>query len=74
MGAAPVPEPLHRFLAALAWLVRLRLIPTLSPLAPLFHFATNHVRWGEHRGGMFVEVEGTNVSGSPIRALLAPAR
>ena len=57
MGAGPVPEVLHRALAALAWLVRLRVIPTLSMLAPLMHFATNHLRWGEHRGGMFVEVE-----------------
>jgi hypothetical protein len=58
MGAAPVPELLHRSLIALAWLVRLNLIPTLLPLAPLFHYATNHLRWGQHRGGMFVEVEG----------------
>jgi hypothetical protein len=64
MGAAPVPELLHRFLAALAWLVRLRLWPSLSPIAPLMHFATNHIRWGEHRGGMFVEVSGTNASGA----------
>jgi hypothetical protein len=67
MGAAPVPELLHRFLAALAWLVRLRLIRTLLPMAPLFHFATNHVRWGEHRGGMFVEINGIDASGSPMR-------
>jgi hypothetical protein len=65
MGAGPVPETLHRALAALAWLVRLRLIPTLSPLAPLMHFATNHLRWGEHRGGMFVEVEGAGETGAP---------
>ena len=65
MGAGPVPETLHRALAALAWLVRLRLIPTLSPLAPLMHFATNHLRWGEHRGGMFVEVEGADDTGAP---------
>ena len=65
MGAGPVPETLHRALAALAWLVRLRLIPTLSPLAPLMHFATNHLRWGEHRGGMFVEVEGVDETGAP---------
>jgi uncharacterized protein DUF4166 len=30
------------------------------------HFATNHVRWGEHRGGMFVEVTGSNASGAPL--------
>ena len=66
MGAAPVPELLHRFLIALAWLVRLRLLPTLSPIAALMHFATNHIRWGEHRGGMFVEVSGTDASGAPL--------
>jgi Domain of unknown function (DUF4166)/Saccharopine dehydrogenase NADP binding domain len=67
MGAGPVPEVLHRALAALAWLVRLRLIPKLSMLAPLMHFATNHLRWGEHRGGMFVEVEGADGSGTPLK-------
>jgi len=67
MGAAPVPELLHRFLAALAWLVRLRLLPTLSPIAPLMHVATNHIRWGEHRGGMFVEVDGVEASGARLK-------
>jgi len=67
MGAAPVPELLHRFLAASAWLVRLRLLPTLSPIAPLMHFASNHVRWGEHRGGMFVEVGGVAASAAPLK-------
>jgi len=67
MGAGPVPEILHRALAALAWLVRFKWIPTLSGLAPLMHWATNHLRWGEHRGGMFVEVEGIDRSGAPSR-------
>jgi hypothetical protein len=67
MGAAPVPELLHRSLTALAWCVRLRLWPTLSPLAPLMHFATNHIRWGEHRGGMFVEVCGMDASGVHLK-------
>jgi hypothetical protein len=67
MGAGPVPEILHRALAALAWLVRLKWIPTLSGLAPLMHWATNRLRWGEHRGGMFVEVEGIDKSGAPSR-------
>jgi hypothetical protein len=67
MGAGPVPEILHRALAALAWLVRLKLLPSLSMLAPLMYFATNHLRWGEHRGGMFVEVEGTSEAGAPIK-------
>ena len=67
MGAGPVPEILHRALTVLAWLVRLKLLPTLSMLAPLMYFANNRLRWGEHRGGMFVEVEGTNESGAPIK-------
>jgi Domain of unknown function (DUF4166)/Saccharopine dehydrogenase NADP binding domain len=67
MGAAPVPEALHRALAALAWLVRLRLLPTLAPIAPLMYAATNRIRWGEHRGGMFVEVEGVDASRAPLR-------
>jgi Domain of unknown function (DUF4166)/Saccharopine dehydrogenase NADP binding domain len=65
MGAGPVPEILHRALVALAWLVRWSFIPTLSGLAPLMHWATNHLCWGEHRGGMFVAVKGTDRSGEP---------
>ena len=67
MGAGPVPEILHRALVAFAWLVRWGLLRTLSPLAPIMHFVSHHLRWGAHRGGMFVEVEGANASGSTIR-------
>jgi Domain of unknown function (DUF4166)/Saccharopine dehydrogenase NADP binding domain len=66
IGAGPVPEILHRALMALAWLVRAKVLPTLSPLAPLMYAATNHLRWGEHRGGMFVAVEGRDKSGAPV--------
>lgn len=59
MGAGPVPEILHRALNACAWLVRLKLLPSLTPLATLMHRATNTVRWGEHRGGMFVAIAGS---------------
>ena len=58
MGAGPVPEALHRALNGLAWLVRWKILPSLSPLAPLFHRVIGLLRWGEHRGGMFVRVEG----------------
>jgi saccharopine dehydrogenase-like protein len=58
MGAGPVPEVLHRALNALAWTVRLRLLPSLLPLAPLMYRAINVLCRGEHRGGMFVSVEG----------------
>jgi hypothetical protein len=66
LGAGPVPEILHRMLIGLSWLVRWRVLPSLLPFAWLFHFVTNTVRWGEHRGGMFVSVEGTNQGGERI--------
>jgi hypothetical protein len=59
MGAGPVPEVLHRALNGLSWLVRLRILPSLLFLAPVVGWVSNHVRWGEHRGGMFVRVTGT---------------
>lgn len=60
MGAGPVPEVLHKMLNGFAWLVRIRCLPSLVFLAPIFHFVLNILRWGEHRGGMFVEVTGLN--------------
>ena len=66
MGAAPVPEILHRALIALAHLVRRGWIRSLSPLAPSMHFMTNAVRWGEHRGGMFVAVRGRTAEGRVV--------
>lgn len=67
MGAAPVPEVLHRALIGLAWLVRFGWLPGLSALAPLMNLVTNRVRWGEHRGGMFVAVTGADSAGAPVR-------
>ena len=64
MGAGPVPEILHRALSALAWLVRLGFVRSLLPLSSLMHFASNNLRWGEHRGGMFVEVQGEDQLGA----------
>ena len=66
MGAGPVPEILHRALNAFAWLVRFKALPSLSPLAPLMHWATNIVRWGAHRGGMYVSIEGARGDGATI--------
>jgi Domain of unknown function (DUF4166)/Saccharopine dehydrogenase NADP binding domain len=65
MGAGPVPEILHRMLNGLAWLVRLRLLPSLLPFSFLIHQVSNRVRWGEHRGGMFVAISGTDARGVP---------
>ena len=67
MGAGPVPEVLHRALIGLAWLVRAGMIRSLSPLAPLMHWASNRLAWGEHRGGMFVAVEGADKAGKPSK-------
>jgi hypothetical protein len=66
MGAGPTPEVLHRALIALAWMVRLGWLRTLAPIAPLMHWATNRLRWGEHRGGMFVAVKGADAAGNPV--------
>ena len=66
MGAGPVPEIWHRALNALAWLVRLRLLPSLSPFAALMYRTINVLSWGEHRGGMFVAVGGTGPDGERI--------
>jgi hypothetical protein len=63
IGAGPVPEVLHRMLNLLARLVRLRLLPTLAPFAPIFNLVINVVRWGEHRGGMFVAIGGIDRAG-----------
>ena len=66
MGAGPVPAALHWALTVFAWLVRLHLLPSLSWMAAAMHFVTNHIRWGEHRGGMFVEVLGEGLDGQPV--------
>lgn len=66
MGAGPVPEVLHRALIALSWLVAVGWVRSLMPLSPLLHWATNRLRWGEHRGGMYVAVTGADVEGRPV--------
>jgi predicted DCC family thiol-disulfide oxidoreductase YuxK len=67
MGAGPVPEILHRLLNGLSWLVRLGILPSLGFLSGLFYEVMSRVRWGEHRGGMFVEVTGADADGRNVR-------
>lgn len=77
MGAGPVPEILHRALIGFSWLVRWKIIPSLTPIVKLIQFVMNTFRWGEHRGGMFVEVTGKNAAGGMARKswhLLAEGR
>jgi hypothetical protein len=66
MGAAPVPGVLHRGLSFFSWCVRLHLMPSLSKLAPIIAWTTNHIRWGEDRGGMFLQLGGLDKSGQKI--------
>jgi hypothetical protein len=58
MGAGPVPEVLHRLLNQLAH-TRARFgLPSLAPLSRLFYAVLNRMKFGEHRGGMFVRARG----------------
>lgn len=66
MGAGPVPAILHWALNLLACGVRWRLLPSLSPFARFMHATINVLQWGEHRGGMFVSVTGSNADGVTI--------
>ncbi len=58
MGAGPVPELLHRMLNGLAKLRTAIKLPSYAPFAPFFYRVLNLMKFGEHRGGMFVEVKG----------------
>lgn len=59
MGAGPVPEVLHRALNLLAKARARFRLPSFEPLSPLFYAVLNRMRFGEHRGGMFVRARGT---------------
>src|SRR5262249_22066372 len=66
IGAGPVPAIWHRALSLLAWLVRLRLLPSVTPFAGLMNRVNGKLAWGEHRGGMFVAVTGRSAGGEAI--------
>jgi Saccharopine dehydrogenase NADP binding domain len=67
VGAAPVPAIWHRLLRWLAWGVRARVLPSLTPLASLMYRTMNVLTWGERRGGMFVEVTGRRTDGVVVK-------
>ncbi len=58
MGAGPVPESLHQMLNLLAKARALFRLPSLVPFSRLFYTVLNAMRFGEHRGGMFLRVRG----------------
>lgn len=59
MGAGPVPEILHRMLNLLAKLRHALSLPSLVPFSRLFYLVLNRMRFGEHRGGMYIRARGT---------------
>lgn len=65
MGAGPVPEILHRILNLLAKARAAFRLPSLEPLSPLFYWVLNRMKFGEHRGGMFLRVRGL-ADGEPV--------
>lgn len=58
MGAGPVPEGLHRVLNFLAKARARFRLPSLVPLSGVFFKVLNLMKFGEHRGGMFVRARG----------------
>jgi hypothetical protein len=69
MGAGPVPEILHRILNLLAKARARFKLPSLVPLSRVFYIVLNLMKFGEHRGGMFVHARGIKreeISGKAI--------
>lgn len=58
MGAGPVPEILHRILNLLAKARARFRLPSFEPFSRLFYAVLNRMRFGEHRGGMFLRLRG----------------
>jgi len=65
MGAGPVPEILHRALNLLAKARASFCLPSLVPFSRLFYAVLNAMKFGEHRGGMFVQARGIS-DGRPV--------
>ncbi|MGI9393626.1 MAG: DUF4166 domain-containing protein [Boseongicola sp.] len=58
IGAGPVPEALHRVLNLFAKARAKFRLPSLVPLSGLFFRILNLMKYGEHRGGMFIRARG----------------
>jgi len=65
MGAGPVPEVLHKMLNLLAKVRATFKLPSWEPFAPLFFKILKLMKFGEHRGGMFIEAKGIR-DGTPV--------
>lgn len=58
MGAGTMPEPLLHVLDIMAKFRALLHAPSFEMLSPLFYKILNRLKYGDHRGGMFVEATG----------------
>ncbi|MDH4049314.1 MAG: DUF4166 domain-containing protein [Gammaproteobacteria bacterium] len=65
-GAAPVPAVYHWLLRVLAAAVHSGLFRSLSSFVPVMHYVLSRWSFGAHRGGMFVELAGTDLSGHHV--------
>ena len=65
-GAAPTPGIYHALLRVLARAVKRGWLRSLAPLAPLMFAVMRDLTWGEHRGGMMVEVRGEKHNGTAV--------
>lgn len=59
MGAGPTPESLHKILNLLAKLRAIFRFPALTLFSPFFYSILNLMKFGEHRGGMYVRACGS---------------
>jgi hypothetical protein len=66
-GVAATPAIYPALFRILARGVRRGLLPSLSRMAGFMHFVMNRYRWGEHRGGMFMEIRGTDPNGKNVQ-------
>lgn len=65
-GVATRPAIYHLLLRLLARGVKAGMFTSLKRLAGLMHIFVNHFSWGEHRGGMLLELKGKNPDGEVI--------
>jgi hypothetical protein len=66
-GAGTAPVMQHRMFVLLAWLSSIRVLPSLDRLAPLLYKIRCVLAWGEHRGGMYIIVDGARADGASVR-------
>ncbi|MGI9463363.1 MAG: DUF4166 domain-containing protein, partial [Aestuariivirgaceae bacterium] len=66
-GVGTAPTAMFTVLNTFATLVQRKLLPSMKFMSSLVHWVVNTVRWGEHRGGMFVRLFGRDANGGMCR-------